>query len=318
MPEKHDSKSRVASSKARASRRGKSGGVMRVLELFAGAGGGILAAGILGHRIVCAVERDAFCREVLLQRQEDGSIPAFPIWDDIRTFDGCPWNGAVDVISGGFPCQPFSVAGNQRGADDERNLWPEMLRVIREVEPRWVFAENVPGIVGRYLETVLGDLAESGFDAVWGSLGASDVGAPHKRKRLWILANSNREFVRESKQREPGGRSSRVRDKGKTLFGDNGAGGGDTNSDRGRCEVEREPQHGAQQSAPRNEPHRLDASGRGNGSECWRDIAPPQPGICRMDDGMADRTHRHRLHAIGNGQVPQCYAEAWRQLMRRL
>jgi DNA (cytosine-5)-methyltransferase 1 len=84
---------------------------MNELALFAGVGGGILASQHLGHRVVCAVERDPYCREILMRRQEDKSLPVFPIWDDIDTFDGKPWNGIIDVISAGFPCQPFSIAG---------------------------------------------------------------------------------------------------------------------------------------------------------------------------------------------------------------
>jgi DNA (cytosine-5)-methyltransferase 1 len=161
---------------------------LNVLELFAGSGGGIQAAGLLGHRVICAVERDPFCREVLMARQEDGTIPPFPIWDDARTFDGKPWRGTVDVVSGGFPCQPFSQAGKQKAEQDDRNLWPDTVRIICEVRPRVVFLENVPGLVRLYLPRVLGDLAEAGYDSEWCVLGAGDIGAPHIRKRLWIMA----------------------------------------------------------------------------------------------------------------------------------
>jgi DNA (cytosine-5)-methyltransferase 1 len=166
--------------------------VLHELHLFAGAGGGILGGELLGHRCVCAVEIDPYCRSILVARQNDGTLPPFPIWDDVRTFDGRPWRGVVDVVAGGFPCQDISVAGNGAGIDGERSgLWVEMARVIREVRPRFVFVENSPALVARGLGRVLGDLAEMGFDARWGVVSAADVGAPHLRQRIWILADFN-------------------------------------------------------------------------------------------------------------------------------
>ena len=100
---------------------------MNVLELFAGAGGGILGSLLLGHRTVCAVEIDPYCREILMRRQEEGHLPPFPIWDDARTFDGLPWRGVVDIVAGGFPCQPFSSAGKGLAAHDPRNMWPDTI-----------------------------------------------------------------------------------------------------------------------------------------------------------------------------------------------
>jgi len=164
---------------------------MNELALFAGAGGGILGSHLLGWRTVCAVEVEPYRRGVLLRRQRDGVLPLFPIWDDIRTFDGTEWYGVVDCITAGFPCQPFSVAGKRRGADDERNLWPETIRVIREVQPQYAFLENVPGLLGSgYFSTILGDLAASGYDAEWDVLSAAGCGAPHRRERLWILSHA--------------------------------------------------------------------------------------------------------------------------------
>jgi len=164
---------------------------MNELALFAGAGGGILGGKLLGWRTICAVEWEAYPASVLLARQNDGSLPPFPIWDDVQTFDGKPWAGIVDVVSGGFPCQDISAAGKGAGIDGERSgMWAEMARIIREVRPRFVFVENSPMLTSRGLGTVLGDLASMGFDARWGVLGAADVGAPHQRDRIWIVAHS--------------------------------------------------------------------------------------------------------------------------------
>lgn len=162
---------------------------MNELALFAGAGGGILGGHLLGWRTVCAVEREPYAASVLMQRQNDGVLPPFPIWDDVCTFDGKPWRGIVDVVSGGFPCQDISAAGKGAGIDGDRSgLWREMARIIGEVRPRYVFVENSPILTSRGLGTVLGDLAAMGYDAKWGVLGAADVGAPHQRDRIWIVA----------------------------------------------------------------------------------------------------------------------------------
>lgn len=166
---------------------------MNELALFAGAGGGILGGHLLGWRTVCAVERDPYAASVLAQRQNDGLLPPFPIWDDVQTFDGRPWRGVVDVVSGGFPCQDISASGKGAGLDGQRSgLWGEMARVIDQVRPSFVLVENSPLLVGRGLVRVLADLASMGFDARWGVVGACHAGAPHERERLWLVAHSNR------------------------------------------------------------------------------------------------------------------------------
>lgn len=162
---------------------------MNELHLFAGAGGGLLASKLLGWNTVCAVEIEQYPREVLLQRQRDGMLERFPIWDDVRTFDGKPWRGKIDVISGGFPCQDISSAGKGAGITGSRSgLWKEYARIIGEVRPSFVFAENSPLLRSRGLGTVLHDLNELGYNARWGVLGAGHFGAVHKRARMWILA----------------------------------------------------------------------------------------------------------------------------------
>ena len=167
---------------------------MNELALFAGAGGGILGGKLLGWRTVCAVEYDAYARRVLMARQNDGCLDPFPIWDDVRTFDGKSWRGIVDVVSGGFPCQDISAAGTGEGLEGARSgLWVEMARIIGEVEPCYVLVENSPMLTSRGLGRVLSDLAEMGYDAVWGVLGGDSAGACHHRARIWVGAYSVRQ-----------------------------------------------------------------------------------------------------------------------------
>jgi DNA (cytosine-5)-methyltransferase 1 len=165
---------------------------LRSFHLFAGAGGGILADLILGHEVIGACEIEKYPRDVLLARQRDGILPSFPIWDDVRELDGNPWRGAVDILCGGFPCQDISSAGKGAGITGERSgLWKEYARLIGEMRPRFVFAENSPLLRTRGLGVVLEDLASLGYNARWGIIGAGDVGAWHQRKRLWLLASDN-------------------------------------------------------------------------------------------------------------------------------
>jgi DNA (cytosine-5)-methyltransferase 1 len=223
---------------------------LRELALFAGAGGGILGGTLLGFRTVCAVEIEGYAASVLLARQNDGCLPPFPVWDDICTFDGLPWRGVVDIVSGGFPCQDISAAGKGAGIEGERSgLWREMARVVCEVGPKAVLVENSPMLTSRGLGSVLGDLASLGYDAEWGVLGADDAGAPHIRKRIWIVANANQKH------------------------GDNGRHGagevfgiGQTAPDVSRGEVAHAPQHGrepwgADNSAQESERRKPDRGG---------------------------------------------------------
>jgi DNA (cytosine-5)-methyltransferase 1 len=262
---------------------------LRTLHLFAGAGGGILADLLLGHRPVCAVEIEKYPRSILQQRQEDGHLPRFPIWDDINTFDGKPWRGLVDCVSGGFPCQDISAAGKGAGLAGSRSgLWFEMLRVIEEVQPRFVFAENSPNLRTRGLGTVLEGLAGLGYDVRWGVLGAWHVGANHKRNRMWILANTS--VQRSHRQgnieelEEPG--------QGELHIVKPGDSEDVANSKGDEC-----PQ-GAKRSG-------RSLTGRGR---WWQ----AEPNVDRVDHGVASRVDR--IKAIGNGQVPLVAATAWRLL----
>ena len=177
---------------------------MNELALFAGAGGGILGGHLLGWRTVCAVEWEPYAAGVLVARQNDGILPPFPVWDDVQTFDGRPWRGLVDVVSGGFPCQDISNSGHKVGIDGKRSgLWKEMARIVREVLPRYVFVENVAALLDRGLGVVLGDLAAMGFDARWGVLGSADTKGHQARERVWIVADAQ-SIRRRAEDIEPG------------------------------------------------------------------------------------------------------------------
>lgn len=158
---------------------------MRLLDLFSGIGGFSLAASWAGITPIQFVEYDQYCQKVL-----DKNFKGVPIHGDIKTYHGQP--GSADIISGGFPCQPFSIAGKRKGKEDDRYLWPEMLRIIKEVRPAWVLGENVTGIVNMELDKVLSDLESEGYETQAFIIPACSVDAPHRRDRIWIVANSAR------------------------------------------------------------------------------------------------------------------------------
>lgn len=177
------------------------------LSLFSGYGGFSLGLRLAlpDVRTVGYVEIDSYCQKIIQARIKDGVLDDAPIFGDICSFRGYEYTGLVSLISAGFPCQPHSVAGPRRGNADERNLWPETLRVIREVGPRWVLLENVPGILGNgYGGTVVGQLSEIGYDCVWDCISAAEAGAPHRRKRWWCLAYPNGLHLRLQPGREWG------------------------------------------------------------------------------------------------------------------
>ncbi len=273
---------------------------MNELALFAGAGGGILGGKLLGWRTVCAVEWEPYPASVLCARQNDGLLPPFPIWDDVQTFDGKPWRGIVDVVSGGFPCQDISAAGKGAGIDGERSgMWREMARIIGEVRPRYTFVENSPMLTTRGLERVLADLTAMGYDSRWGVISAADIGANHRRERIWIVANSHsNKQHRWPKPQQPYDFS------GEALH-DESSGICATKSDQADM--------GNTESAGFTT--RIEGQGKGKpwgtsiGSAQWWQA---EPDLGRVADGVAARVDR--LKAIGNGQVPLCAATAWRIL----
>jgi len=166
---------------------------LSAISLFSGAGGLDLSAKWAGISTKCYVEWDRYAQAVLVSRMRDGGLDEGPIWDDVTTFDGKPWRGKVDIIFGGFPCQDLSVAGKRAGIIEGKRsgLWSEFARIIDEVRPRFVLVENVRGLLnGGHIGTVLGDLADLGYGCWYRILSASAVGAPHKRERVWIMADT--------------------------------------------------------------------------------------------------------------------------------
>jgi DNA (cytosine-5)-methyltransferase 1 len=276
------------------------------LSLCSGAGGldlGLSIA-ILGYRAVGHVERETFAAATLVARMEDKALDQAPVWDDVGTFDGRPWRGAVDIVTAGYPCQPFSVAGKRRGADDPRHLWPHVARIIGEIEPPFVFLENVSHHLRLGFPEVAGGLVGMGYRLAAGLFTAAEVGAPHKRERLFILA------IREDDE---------LADPARLL----------------RDPLEwREPDRVAQALADADGPR---SQGRGyhlgehagewppwppspGDAVGWkrylRDAPDLEPAVRRGADGLAHRVDRLRL--CGNGVVPLVAAHAIRTLAAQL
>ncbi len=320
---------------------------MNVLALCAGIAGlelGLqLALGRERVRTVCYVEREAYAVSVLVARMEDGCLDEAPIWSDITTFDGRPWRGYVDLITAGFPCQPFSAAGKRLGLADERWIWPDIARIIREVGPRLVFLENVPGLALQGLGHVLGSLAESGLDAEWGVFSAAGIGAPHRRARLFILAYSARNLgnAEDSMQRpqqescgivqqQAGTRGSDQTMANADIWGLSIKRGSKRKSERARWDEfdrcgDSEPLADAQraelreQSGWRSGESRIGSPfppGPGGDWIRWLEEHPgTEPAIRRDANGVARRVDR--LRATGNGVVPLVVARAFRVLGNR-
>ena len=301
---------------------------LRELSLFSGYGGFSLGLKLTGipTRTVMYVEWERYPQEIIKARINDKILNDAPIWGNISTLNGEQFRGVVDIITGGFPCQPHSVAGLRRGADDERNLWPETLRIIREVGPRYVLLENVTGILsassdgGRpaYGGTVVGQLAQAGYRIRWETVGADDVGATHKRKR-WLcfgeLENPDRgRFEQRQPEAEPQTSASQPSERNDGELGDS-----DINAVQG---VEQGTQQGEHQRQvglsdrtacqPTWPPSPSDA-------HAWERVIRERPDLAPaltkkaeqqfrgMDNG---RSHRvDELKALGNGIVPACVAE---------
>jgi len=269
---------------------------MNELALFTGAGGGILGSVLHGWRTVCAVEIERYPRSVLLARQNDRILEPFPVFDDVKCFDGRPWSGLVDVVSGGFPCQDISVARamwGRKGIEGERSgLWREMFRIIGEVRPSYVFGENSPALRTAGLSEVITELASLGYVCRWITLGADAVGLNHRRKRLWFYASNAhgkgleghlRNDIGAKGWKDEIGSASDVAfrscEKCGYVFEDSAGKYGCPN-----CEHEG---HGHNYDFRTGLLPRV--SGMGHGMACWLD----------------------RIKAIGNGQVPAVASLAW-------
>ena len=303
---------------------------MRELSLFTGAGGGLLGTKQLGWTHVGYVEWNEYCQRVIAQRIADGFLDEAPIFTDVREFvqSGAAkqYRGIADVVSGGFPCQPFSVAGKQLADADERNMWPATVEVIRHVQPRSVLLENVPGLVScGYIGTVLADLAALGYVGRWGVLGASDVGAPHRRKRLWIVAHANDRHGEHALKAVCAGRDAI--EYGRDAVADSARECGDGGGYHAGVSLERSAvsEHGdsggsaamayaySAQRARVRSPLGVRQKHADAGSACrWWAADPaddPESRVGRMASRMAHGVDR--LKAIGNGQVPGVVARAW-------
>jgi DNA (cytosine-5)-methyltransferase 1 len=166
---------------------------MKELSLFTGAGGGALGTTVLGWEHLGYVEWNDHCQRVIAQRIKDGILDEAPIFSDVRAFIGegyaAAYQGMVDVVSAGFPCQPFSLSGKQQGEDDTRNMWPSTIECIRIIRPRFALLENVTGLLANeYIYTIFRELAESGYDANWCVLGGYSTDSCCDGERLWIVA----------------------------------------------------------------------------------------------------------------------------------
>lgn len=164
---------------------------MNGLALCAGHGGLELGLHIAEpeYRTVCYVEREAYQAAALVARMEDQALDCAPVWDDVKTFDGHPWRGKVDIVTGGYPCQPFSTAGQRRGADDPRHIWPDIKRIVKEIGPEFCFFENVANHLNLGFYEVAQDLRSLGYQVAADLVSAKETGASHHRLRLFIVAH---------------------------------------------------------------------------------------------------------------------------------
>ena len=295
---------------------------LRELALFAGAGGGILGGKLLGWETVCAVEWGEYPASVLCARQNEGLLPPFPIWDDVQTFDGRPWRGIVDVVSGGFPCQDISVAGKGAGIDGERSgMWSHMARIIGEVRPRFAFVENSPALISRGLGRVLGDLAALGYDCRWGVLRAADVGANHQRDRFWLVATDTlrhgcgqRQDEHVTRQHEsaahvgPDGAQELVAD----AIGEQPHGCRPWSQQDGITELANDGQALADAEYIGFGRWEQLTQGASQAGRCDSGWWATEPDVGRVASGVPARVDR--IKSLGNAQVPLCAATAWRLL----
>ena len=281
-------------------------------SLFSGIGGFDLAAEWMGWNNIFQVEKDDWCRKVLAK-----NFPKTERFADIKDFTGYEYTNRIDVISGGFPCQPFSVAGQRKGKDDDRYLWEEMLRVIATIKPTYVVGENVTGIIGLALDTVLSDLEAQDYTTETFIIPACSKNAWHRRDRVWIVAYAN-SIGRQDEQKENGqsihngnwndkiekqGRGEQQCRTGKSSVNDT-----EKAKERGRFFQDT--------NSPRLEEHKLLDTGllerpSGNGTPVKEQWAV-EPELGRVAHGIPDRMDR--LKGLGNAIVPQVAYEIFKSL----
>ena len=263
-------------------------------------------------RAVCLVENEATAAALLVHHMEAGRIHPAPLWSDLRTFDFRAWRGKVSGLVGGYPCQPFSNAGKRLGADDPRHLWPVIEQGIADLQPEWCFFENVGAHLRLGFREVAGSLHGLGYRVAAVLLTASEVGAPHGRERLFILAHRN-------KQHDDGRGDAGARGRSESSDRD-GQLGGVEHADLPRLEGRRVALDGGADEWLAWPPGPTDA-------DAWRrviaarpDLAPAtQPPVRGMADGLAGGLGRSdQLHILGNGVVPQQAAYAMTMLMEAL
>ncbi len=285
---------------------------VNVLSLCSGYGGldlGVECATGGATRTICYVEREASAAAILAARMAEEAMAPAPVWSDLRTFDGRPWRGLVDLVTGGYPCQPFSHAGERLGELDERHLWPDIARVIGEVEPGIVFFENVSGHLTLGFDAVRAELTALGYRVAAGLFSAAEVGASHRRERLFILGVADT----WSEQLQGFG-------EGGSTQGAVGRGGGTTvaNTDDSGWRSHEQGSGTEQRALDCGSSDGVDLFPPGpTDLDAWRriladrpDLAPAtQSGVCGVVDGSASRLDR--LRALGNGVVPLVAAYAF-------
>lgn len=298
---------------------------MRHGSLFAGIGGNELAAQWMGWENVFSVECDPFCQKVLRHH-----FPTTHHYGDIRKFDGTKYRGQIDILTGGFPCQPFSAAGRRRGTEDDRFLWPEMLRVIREIQPAWIVAENVRGITtqggGVVFERVCAELEENGFEVQPFCIPACAVGAPHRRERMWFIARRRGEgnYPEKPDSSTPNSTSERLERREWTSaqgdsdgFTAHDCNAADTQHDGFASSKGQQKAQGMEQQPRREEEQKGSFKSKGSNTRpaiCWSESwLQAATRLCRVDDGLpreldgitVPRWRKESLKAYGNSIVPQ-------------
>ena len=282
----------------------KRGGGMNHASLFSGIGGFDLAAEWMGWTNVFNCEWEEFPRQVLKHH-----FPNAIQHGDIKELDATAYAGRVDILTGGFPCQPYSLAGKRKGKEDERHLWPEMLRVIRECTPRYVVGENVRGLVGwnggLVFEEVCADLEACGYAVQPFLLPACGVGAPHRRDRIWFVAYSNKHgTVRTSRRYESESREERIQERHEVQQPDE--------SDSFRDASDTQVPGGKGQCLEGPGQVQFDGRGGKNMETSWENFPTVHP-VCGGDDGLPtqldglsfSKWRRESIKAYGNAIVPQ-------------